>query len=150
MRKDEQQGREYHFLTLKEFEKRVKQGDFIEYVKYGSNYYGTLKSEVEEHLRAGRNVILEIELEGARKVRRQVPGAVLIFIAPPDFDELARRLAQRNTEDSAEIKARLDRARKELAARKEFDYIVVNDFVDKAASELEKVIQAAVREVSIE
>jgi len=105
---------------------------------------------VEEHLRSGRNVILEIELEGARNVRRQVPGAVLIFIAPPDFDELARRLAQRNTEDTAEIKARLNRARKELAARKEFDYIVVNDFVDKAASELEKVIEAAVREVSIE
>lgn len=142
-RQDEQQGREYHFLTPEEFEKRMEEGDFIEHVKYGSNFYGTLRSEVEKNLRAGQNVILEIELEGARNVRRQIPGAVLIFIAPPDFEELSRRLTERNTETPEAIAARLERAGEELAARKEFDYIIVNDTVDKAADELENVIKTA-------
>ena len=140
-RQDEVQGREYHFLSVAEFEKRIDEGDFIEYVKYGSNYYGTLKSEVLRNLEAGRNVILEIELEGARNVRGLIPGAVLIFIAPPDFDELARRLRARDTETEAIIDARLKRAREELAAQKEFDYIIVNNIVDKAADELEQIIR---------
>ncbi len=145
-RPDERQGREYFFLTQAEFEKRIKVGDFIEYVNYGANYYGTLRSEVEASLQSGRNVILEIELEGARNIRRRMPGAVLIFIAPPDFEELRRRLKERGTEDTATIDARLARAREELAAQKEFDYIIVNDSVDKAADELEKAIRNALKE----
>lgn len=146
-RPDERQGREYFFLAASEFEKRIREGDFIEYVKYGPNYYGTLKSEVKAKLESGRNVILEIELEGARSIRRQIEGAVLIFIAPPDFEELERRLTIRNTENAATIAARLDRAREELAAQKEFDYIIVNDSIDKAADELENVIRTALKEV---
>ncbi|MHB1413457.1 MAG: guanylate kinase [Thermoleophilia bacterium] len=146
MRPDEQQGREYHFLTPDEFENRVREGDFIEHVKYGSNRYGTLKSEVTGNLDAGRDVVLEIELEGARRVRRLIPGAVLIFIAPPDFAELERRLTARNTETPTVIAARLERAREELAAQKEFDYIIVNDNVGKAADELERAIRSALRE----
>ncbi len=146
-RPDERQGREYYFLTQAEFEKQVKEGDFIEYVKYGSNYYGTLKSEVEANLQSGRNVIVEIELEGARSFRRQIPGSVLIFIAPPDFEELRRRLTKRSTESTAAVDARLARARAELAAQREFDYIIVNDYVDKAADELENVIRTVLKEV---
>ena len=142
-RPDEVQGREYFFLTSGEFEQRVKQGDFIEHVNYGSNSYGTLRSEVEKELAAGRNVILEIELVGARNVKRQMPEAVLFFIAPPDFEELARRLKGRGTEADTEIAARLERAREELASQHEFDYIIVNRTVDQAAADLLTAIQSA-------
>ena len=142
MRADEEQGREYYFLTPGEFEERVKKEDFIEHVGYGGNRYGTLKSEVEGHLNSGRNVMLEIEVEGARNIRRQMPEALLVFITPPSLEELRRRLAGRNTETEAEMKARLDRAREELAAQPEFDYIVVNKDVDQAVDELERTIKA--------
>ena len=146
MRPDEQQGREYYFLTPAEFENRVREGDFIEHVDYGANRYGTLSSEVTANLEAGRDVMLEIELEGARRVRRLIARAVLVFIAPPDFEELRRRLTARKTETPAAIAARLERAREELAAREEFDYIIVNDDVDKAADELEAAIRSALKE----
>lgn len=141
-RGDEQQGREYYFLSPTEFEERVKQGEFIEHVQYGANRYGTLSSEVEGHLGAGRNVLLEIEVEGARNVRRQMPGALLVFIAPPSVAELGLRLAGRKTETDAEIQARMERAGAELAAQPEFDYIIVNQEVDQAADELESAIKA--------
>lgn len=141
-RGDEQQGREYYFLTPEEFEERVKKEEFIEHVQYGASRYGTLRSEVEKHLQAGTNVILEIEVEGAMNVRRLIPGALLVFIAPPSMEELGRRLEDRNTEAGQEIKARLERARKELAVREEFDYIVVNEDLGQAVDELERVIKA--------
>ncbi len=140
-RPEERQGREYYFLSPQEFEDRAKKGEFLEHVKYGSSSYGTLKSVVEDDLAAGRNVILEIELEGARNVRRLLPEAALIFIAPPDFAELESRLRGRSTEAEEEVAARLERAREELASRNEFDYIIVNQTVDQAAAELEKVIK---------
>lgn len=143
MRDGEQQDREYNFLSQKEFDRRVNEGDFIEHVKYGSHNYGTLKSEVEENLRSGRNVILEIELEGARSVREEMREAVLIFIEPPSMEELHKRLAGRNTEESAEREVRLQRAREELAARAEFDYIVVNQTVAQAADDLEQIIKTS-------
>lgn len=142
MRGDEKQGREYYFLSPEEFEERVNQEDFLEHVTYGSNRYGTLKSEVERHLSTGRNVIVEIEVEGARNIRRQMPEALLIFIAPPSIEELGRRLKGRNTEASAEIETRLAIAREELAAKEEFDYIVVNNDIGQAADELERFINA--------
>jgi len=141
-RKDEQQGREYFFLTPEEFEERVGAGDFLEHVSYGANRYGTLKSEVVKQLDAGRSVLLEIELEGARSIRRQMPEAVLIFIAPPSVEELRARLAGRNTESDDEVKSRLERAEEELASQDEFDYIVVNQSVAQAAAELEEVIRS--------
>lgn len=144
-RQHEENGRDYHFLTDDEFDRSIADGDFIEHVHYDSHRYGTLKSEVEGELRAGRNVILEIELEGARKVRRQIPGAILIFIAPPSPEELRRRLEGRETEASADIEARLARAGEELASQDEFDYIVVNRTVAEAADELEKVINHSLK-----
>ena len=140
MRKGEQQGREYRFLSKDEFDSRVNDGDFIEHVRYGSHDYGTLKSEVEENLMSGMNVILEIELVGARSVRNEIHDAVLIFIEPPSMEELHSRLAGRNTEESAERMIRLERAREELAAREEFDYIIVNENIDKATDDLKQVI----------
>lgn len=145
-RQDEQHGREYYYLSDEEFEDRVRQGDFIEHVEFGFNRYGTLKSEVQRSLDAGRNILLEVELEGARSVRRQIPGAVLIFIAPPSFEELRRRLTDRNTEAENEIAARLERAREELASREEFDYIVVNESVEPAAAELLRIIKDSLKE----
>lgn len=145
-RPEEQDGREYYFLSGEEFEERVRQGDFIEHVEFGFNLYGTLKSEVEKCLAAGRNILLEVELEGARAVRRQIPGAVLIFIAPPSYEELRRRLTDRNTEAEKEIAARLQRAREELASKEEFDYIVVNESVEPAAAELERIIKDSLKE----
>lgn len=142
MRSDERQGREYYFLSPEEFEERIKKEEFIEHVQYGSSRYGTLRSEVESNLRAGRNVVVEIEVEGARNIRRQIPQAILIFIEPPSIEELGRRLRDRNTETGADIEARLVRARDELAARKEFDYIVVNKDIGQAADELERVIKS--------
>ncbi len=141
-RQHEKDGREYFFLSREEFEERVRRGDFIEHVRYGSNLYGTLRSEVERNLESGRNVILEIEVEGAMAVRRQMPEAVLFFIAPPSFDELRKRLIGRDTEISAEIETRLARAGEELALQEKFDYIVINDDIDRAADELEQKIRA--------
>lgn len=139
MRKGEQQGREYFFLSPEEFEECINQGDFLEHVDYSSNRYGTLRSEVEKSLGDGKNVILEVDLKGALEVRRQMPAAVLVFVAPPQFEELERRLKERNTEADDEIEARLERAREELASQDEFDYIVINESVDKAAGELEDI-----------
>ncbi len=140
-REHEQQGREYYFLTDDEFDEKVRRGEFLEHVRYGSSRYGTLISEVEDKLRDGRDVILEIELEGARAVRRRMPEAVLFFIAPPDISDLRDRLEGRDTETAADIEIRLDRAEEELASQKEFDYIVVNDSVARAADELERSIK---------
>lgn len=140
MREGEADGREYYFLSPEDFAEHVQQGDFLEHVQYGSYSYGTLRSEVDKNLAAGRNLLLEIELEGARAIKREVSGAVFIFIQPPDFEELARRLVDRATEETAEIEKRLARAREELASAHEFDYIVVNDLVDRAARELEEII----------
>jgi guanylate kinase len=140
MREGEINGKDYFFLSEADFEQRVRQGDFLEHVEFGSYSYGTLKSEVEQKLAAGQSLLLEIELEGARSIKRSTEDAVFIFIRPPDFDELAKRLIDRDTETSAEIKKRLDRAREELASADEFDYIVINDTVAKAAGELEEII----------
>jgi guanylate kinase len=140
MRAGEVHGREYFFLSEEEFAERVSEDDFLEHVEYGSYHYGTLKSEVERNLAAGSNLMLEIELEGARSIRGAIDEAVLIFIKPPDFEELARRLTDRDTENSVEIEKRLDRAREELASTEEFDYIVVNDTVERAVGELEEII----------
>jgi len=142
-RAEEQEGREYYFLTPGEFDERVAGGEFLEHVTYGSNRYGTLRSEVIRQLESGRNVVLEIELEGARNIKQGMPEAVLIFIAPPSVDELRSRLAGRNTEADAERKVRLERAEEELASQHEFDYIVVNKTVEQAADELEQVIKSS-------
>jgi guanylate kinase len=135
-------GVHYHFMSRDEFERAVMAGRFLEWVEYGSDLYGTLRGEVDEKLKRGCDVILEIELQGARAVRRALPEAELIFIAPPSFTELVTRLRGRATESEDAIATRLRIAREEVAAAKEFDHVVINDEADTAAREVTQLILA--------
>jgi guanylate kinase len=140
-RPGELDGRDYHFLTPEEFERRVEAGDFLEHATYSGNRYGTLREEVERRLAEGRSVVLEIEVQGARQVRDAMPEAVQIFIAPPDPQVLRERLEGRGTDSPEAIEERLRTAETELAARDEFPHVVVNDEVQEAASELEGLVR---------
>jgi guanylate kinase len=141
-RPGEVDGRDYHFLTPEEFERRVEAGDFLEHATYSGNRYGTLREEVERRLEEGRSVVLEIEVQGARQVREAMPEAVQIFIAPPDPAALRERLEGRGTDSAAAIERRLRTAETELEAQQEFPHVVVNDEVQNAASELEKLVRS--------
>jgi guanylate kinase len=141
-RAGEVEGRDYFFLTPEEFRRRLEAGDFLEHASYSGNYYGTLKEEVQRRLAQDRSVVLEIEVQGARQVRDELgDDAVLIFIAPPDEDVLRERLEGRGTDSPEAIEQRLRTAEVELAARSEFPLEVVNDEVQKAASELEALVR---------
>ncbi len=140
MRPGEVDDFDYHFLTPREFARGVAAGEFLEHVEYAGNCYGTLRREVDAHLAAGRSVVVEIELKGARAIRSMLPDAVTVFIAPPSMSELARRLEDRNTDSAGEIAARLEVSKRELAAMGEFDHRVVNDDLDTATDALADVI----------
>ena len=143
-RPDEQDGREYHFLTAAEFARRVEAGDFLEHVSYAGNRYGTLRSEVEQRLRDGGSVVLEIEVAGAREIRRQMPGAVLVFVAPPTMEDLEARLRGRRQNTEIEVADRLRIAAEEMRARPEFDHTITNDNVDRAAADLAELMRSAI------
>ncbi|HEY6770875.1 MAG TPA: guanylate kinase [Solirubrobacterales bacterium] len=140
-RSGEVDGREYHFLAPEEFDRRVAAGDFLEHATYSGNRYGTLREEVERRLSEGRSVVLEIEVQGARQVREAMPEAVQIFIAPPSPEVLRGRLEGRGTDSPEAIEERLRTAETELRARDEFPHVVLNDEVQKAASELEGLVR---------
>jgi len=135
-RHGEREGIDYFFVTPKDFETMVEQGRMLEWATFAGNLYGTPREPVESQLASGRSVILEIDLAGARQVRANVPEAVLVFLEPPSFDELERRLRGRGTEDAATIGRRLEIAQTELAATSEFDYVVVNADVQETAARL--------------
>ena len=135
-RTGEVDGRDYHFWSAEQFTDAVAAGGFLEWAEFVGNRYGTPRQPVEEHLSAGEPVLLEIELQGARQVRGAAPEALMVFLEPPSFEALEQRLRGRGTEDEAEIGRRLDRARAELAASREFDEVVLNDDVVRAAREL--------------
>lgn len=140
-RPGEQDGREYWFLSPEEFERRIQAGDFLEYVTYVSEKrYGTLRSELDRISRNGRICVLELETEGALRVKRSVPGAVTVFIRAP-VAELDRRLTQRATETKTEIGERLELAHRQLEQAGEFDHVVDNDQLDHAADQLERVVR---------
>jgi guanylate kinase len=132
-RPGEVNGRDYHFLSEEEFEERVRRGEFVEHATYAGNRYGTLRSELE---RAARGIVLEIEIQGARQVRSAVPEAVQVFIEPPSLDDLRRRLERRGSDSSEQIRDRLAVAAEELAAKDEFQHVIVNDDVERALGEL--------------
>jgi guanylate kinase len=132
-RENEEDGRDYHFLSEPEFAARVERGEFVEHAEYAGNRYGTLRSELE---RPARLIVLEIELQGARQIRETMPEAVQVFIAPPDFEDLERRLVARGAETPDQIARRLAVAREEMAAQDEFGHVIVNDDVEEAAREL--------------
>jgi guanylate kinase len=141
-REGEEDGREYHFLTTEEFDRRVEEKDFLEFATYSGNRYGTLRSEVERRLSAGHSVVLEIEVQGAQQVRAAKPESVQIFIAPPAPSDLRSRLEGRGTDSADAIDSRLETAEIELAAQGDFDHRVVNDDLSRAVSELEEIVRA--------
>jgi guanylate kinase len=141
-REGEINGRDYHFLTPEEFEQRVEEKDFLEFATYSSNRYGTLRSEVDRCLDAGRSVVLEIEVQGAQQVRAAKPDSVQIFIAPPDPAVLRKRLLGRGTDSTEAIDERLKVAEQELAAQDDFDHQIVNDEVERAADELVETVRS--------
>lgn len=135
-RPGEVDGADYHFVSTEQFESMIAAGEFLEWASYAGNLYGTPRGPVDAQLRAGLPALLEIELQGARQVRRAMPEAQLVFLAPPSWDELVRRLTGRGTEDAATIERRLEAARAELDAEAEFDHTVTNVSIEQAASEL--------------
>ena len=135
-REGERDGVEYHFVDQAEFDRMVAAGELLEHDAHLSASYGTPREPVERQLASGAAALLEIDLQGARQVRAAMPDALLVFLAPPSFDELAKRLIGRGTEDPAKVRQRLDLARIELAAEDEFDEVIVNDDVDRAAHAL--------------
>ena len=145
-RPGERDGVDYHFLTREEFDRKVQAGEFVEHADYAGRSYGTLRSELEERVRAGAPVVLEIEVQGARQVRRSVPDAVQVFIAPPSLDALRTRLVGRGTDDPEEVERRLRVAAEELAAQAEFAHVVVNDRLEDALAQLTEVVRAALNE----
>lgn len=143
-RASERDGVEYHFLSDSEFQARVDAGEFLEHVTYVGNRYGTLRSEVERRLANGQSVVLEIEVVGAREIKRQMPDAVTVFVAPPSMEELERRLAGRNTDSPETIRSRLEIARHELESQPMFDHVIVNSDADTAAQELASIMRTEI------
>jgi guanylate kinase len=136
-RPGEQDGVDYHFLVPDEFEQRVEADDFLEWAEYAGNRYGTLRSELE---RDAHPLVLEIEVQGARQVRARVRDAVSVFIAPPSEEALRTRLVGRGSDSPEQIERRLNTAWTELAARDEFDHVIVNDDLDAAVEELSRLV----------
>ncbi len=140
-REGEVDGRDYHFLDREDFGRRAREGEFLEHATYSGNRYGTLRSEVDRRLDAGHSVMLEIEVQGARQVRAAMPESVQVFIAPPSPGALRLRLEGRGTDSTADIDERLRTAELELAAQEEFQHVVVNDEVQRAAERLEGIVR---------
>ncbi|MGC9504692.1 guanylate kinase [Baaleninema sp.] len=139
-RPGEVDGRDYKFLSRDRFLENIDNGEFLEWAEFAGNYYGTPRASVERQIAEGKWVILEIELEGARQVRRHFPDALSIFVLPPSFEELESRLRGRDRDDLAAIERRLNRAKEEIAAAGEFHVRVVNDDLEKTVQQLEDVL----------
>jgi guanylate kinase len=141
-RPGERDGVDYHFLARDEFARRRDAGAFAEWAEYNGELYGTLQSELARITGAGQHAILDIDLEGSRQLRRTVPGSVHVFVLPPSAAALAERLRGRNSETPAQVRRRLERAAAEIAAAREYDYIIVNDDLDDAVRQVESIIDA--------
>ena len=140
-RATEQDGVDYFFVSRDQFEKLIDEDQFIEYAQFNGNYYGTPKSFIEKCIEEGKTVFLEIEVQGAEKVRAKFPDSVSIFILPPSLEELEKRLRGRQTDDPKVIERRLEIAPLEIARQNEFDYRVVNDDIDRAINEIYNIIK---------
>ena len=141
-RPGEVHGINYFYLTNEEFERMIAGNGFLEHAGYVDHYYGTPAAEVEKNLAAGKDVILDIEVQGAAQVRANCPGAVLCFLIPPTFEELSRRLHGRQSETEEVIRDRLNRAKEEYCRIPEYDYLVINDVPERAAAELGAILDA--------
>jgi len=141
-RPGEVDGIHYHFLSAEQFDKWIEEDQFLEYAQFVENRYGTPQLYVDKALEQGRDVLLDIEIQGAEQVHRKRPDAVRIYVAPPSWAELERRLIDRGTEDMNMVKSRLERGKIEFAAAKDFDYLIINDTVDHAVGEIQAVMRA--------
>ncbi len=142
-RPGERDGEHYHFVSEQEFSRMVEEGELLEWATvHGNHRYGTPRAPVEEHVAAGRPALLELDLQGVRQVRETMPQALFVFVEPPSMEELVRRLVSRGTEDHAERERRLRTAEVEMAAVKEFDTVIINDDLDTAVAQLEKLVLA--------
>lgn len=142
-RAGEREGIEYFFVSKSEFEEKIREDQLVEYAGYCDNYYGTPKEYVEKQLEEGKDVILEIEIQGALKIKDKFDTALLLFVMPPSMEELKRRLKGRGTESSAVIDKRLKRAWEEVKGIEEYDYIVINDDIKECAERMHSIIMAA-------
>lgn len=141
-RNGEVDGEDYYFVTHEEFQNRIKEDQFLEYAEFVGNYYGTPKDKVDEQIDLGKEVVLEIEVQGALQVREKAKDGVFIFIAPPNKEALFRRLLRRGTDDPKSIQKRMDKAEREFPLAHKYDYIVVNDEVTNAADRILAIIRA--------
>ena len=141
-REGEVDGVHYHFLSREQFQAWIAEDAFLEHAEFVGNYYGTPKKYVDEAMDRGRDVLLDIEIQGAEQVHRQRPEAVRIYVAPPSWAELERRLIGRGTEDMEKVRSRLERGKQEFAAAGTFDYFVINDTVDNAVTEIRAIMLA--------
>lgn len=141
-RHDEEDGVAYHFTEENEFKKLISENCFLEYAKVFDNFYGTSRDWVEKELAAGKNIILEIDWQGAQQIKSQIRGSVGIFILPPSYQTLRERLIDRQNDDQETINRRMSSAQEEISHYKEFDYIVINDDFDHALSEIKAIITA--------
>ena len=142
-RNEDIDGVTYNFVDRAEFERMIENNEFLEYAEYSGNYYGTSLKVIEEKQAAGIDVLLDIEVQGAANVRNKCPDAVLVFTVPPSYQELERRLRGRNTDDEQTICKRLSRALEEVREINMYDYLVINDEVDNAVTELDAIMSAA-------
>ncbi len=142
MREGEVDGKDYYFVTKDEFLKQIDDGNFLEYAEFVGNYYGTPLDKVNQKLDEGKEVVLEIEVEGALQVKKKVPDCVMIFLVPPSKEELYNRLKNRGTEAEEIIQKRIEKANREFKVAPKYDYIVVNDEVNNAADRIMAIIRA--------
>lgn len=141
-RDGEVDGKHYHFLTKEQFQQWIDEDAFLEYAEFVNNSYGTPRRYVDKAVEQGRDVILDIEIQGAEQVKTRRSEAIRIYVAPPSWEELERRLIGRGTEDMEKVRSRLERGKQEFAAAKDFDYFVINDTVDRAVEEIRAIMRA--------
>ncbi|MBQ5590626.1 MAG: guanylate kinase [Clostridia bacterium] len=142
MRENEVEGEKYHFISKQEFEQMINNKELLEYNEYVGNFYGTPKKPVEDWLNSGYNVILEIDVNGAFKVKKKMPDAIMVFMLPTSMDVLRQRLVKRGTEDEETIEKRLKQAAREISFAKDYDYVFFNDVLEDAVNDLMSIIRA--------
>jgi len=145
-RENEKEGVDYFFLSEEEFSRKIAKGEFAEWEKFYDYYYGTLRRYIDENLDNGKSVLLEIDVKGAIKLKEKYPEAVLIFIVPPSFDELANRLKKRQTEDEIDLQKRIERIEMELRLKDKFDYFINNVKLEQAVSDIKSLIENIIKE----
>ena len=144
-RPGEEHGKQYYFLQKEEFEELISQGKMLEYAQYVGNYYGTPREPVEQWMAQGKDVVLEIEVQGGAQIKKLMPGCVSIFILPPSMEVLEKRLRDRGTEEDATVRKRLEKAREEIPHAKDYDYMEFNDRLEDAVEDLRAILRAEKR-----